>query len=209
MSESPLEWEQIPSPPADSEPSASYLASQLGQGFLYHDRRERSAAIAAFTAVDAVQFAHLDEDEAYRAAEGYVDALWKKDDIEDECRVDGKIDPDQLEGADWSPVEAAFERRARAAGIDPEYASLTTEAWLQHKVGGDYWTPMMHAQMLELRTALQDPSYPDKPRNGQSGFGPEPVRYALGIELHDMRDFERGRAAMTPYFQRILDERDS
>jgi hypothetical protein len=172
---------------------------------LHHDRREREKALEAFASVDALQFAHLDEEEAYRAAEGYVDALWEKDEVEDACRVDGDISPDRLEAADWSAVEAAFERRATVAGIDPQYATLTTEAWLQHKIGGDYWTPMMHAQMLELRTALQDSTYPEKPRNGRSGFGPEPVRYALGIELHDTRQFEQGRAAMVPYFQRILD----
>lgn len=206
MSESRLEWNRVPSPPSDDEPSASYMATKLGEGFLHHDRREREAALEAFATVDALQFAHIDEDDAVRAARGYVEALWEKDAIEDRCRVDGEIDPEQVEVADWSPVKAAFMRRAKAARIDPLYATLSTEAWLQHKSGGDYWTPMMHAQMLELRAALQDPTYPSKPRNGRSGFGAEPVRYALGVELHDTREFEQGRAAMTPYFQRILDE---
>lgn len=197
------------SPSRSIEDKASHMSYQLCKGFIYHDEREREAAIEAFTAVDTIQFAHIDEKDARRAATGYVDALWVKDDIEDSCRVDGEFDPDALSAADWSPMTAAFERRAEAAGIDPRYAELTTEAWVEHKTGGDYWTPMMHAQMLELQAALQDPSYPDKPRSGQGGFGPEPARYALGNELHDTRRWDQAHDTMTPYFQFILDERDS
>jgi len=184
------------------------MSAQLCKGFIYHDQREREKSIEAFAAVDSIQFAHIDDEAARRAAVGYVDALWAKDDIEESCRIDGELDPDALEAADWSAMTAAFERRAEAAGIDPRYAELTTEAWINHKTGGDYWTPMMHAQMLELRTALQDPTYPNKPRHGQGGFGPEPARYALGNELHDTREWEEAHEVMTPYFQRILDEHD-
>jgi hypothetical protein len=183
------------------------MAEQLCKGFVYHDQREREKAIEAFAEVDALQFAHLDDAAVYRAAEGYVDALWAKDEVEDACRVGGEIQPDVLVEADWSPVQAAFERRAAAAGIDEQYAELTTEAWIRHKTDrGDYWTPTMHAQMLELRVALQDENYPHKPRSGQGGFGAEPVRYILGIEYHDAREWELAREAMVPYFQRILEE---
>jgi len=187
------------------ESAVSYMADQLCRGFIYHDRREREASLEAFAAVDTLQFAHLDESAAREAARGYVDALWAKDAVEDACRVDGDIDPDRLAAADWSAVEDGFERRAAAAGIDPEYARLTTVAWREHKCGGDYWTPMMHAQMLELQTALQDDDYPDKPRHGQGGFGPEPARYALGNELHDTREWTQAREVMTPYFRRIVE----
>lgn len=190
-----------------AEPTASYLADKLCKGFIYHDKRERERAIEAFAAVDRIQFPHLDDAAVRRAAEGYVDALWAKDEVEDRCRVDGEIDSQAVVEADWSSVREGFARRAKAAGIDEEYADLTTEAWIQHKTEeGDYWTPTMRAQMLELRVALQDEGYPHKPRSGQGGFGPEPVRYALGIEYHDAREWEQAREAMIPYFQRILDE---
>lgn len=189
------------------EAVATHMADQLCRGFIYHDRRERAAAIDAFAAVDALQFAHLDRSTARDAATGYVDALWEKDAVEDACRdADGVIDPDRLADADWSAVEAGFRNRAAAAGIDPEYAPLSTLAWREHKCGGDYWTPMMHAQMLELRTALRNGDYPDKPRHGQGGFGPKPTRYALGVELHDTRQWEQAREAMTPYFRHIVEE---
>jgi hypothetical protein len=194
--------------PNDSErveAVATYMADQLCRGFIYHDRREREASIDAFAAVDTLQFAHLNESAAREAALGYVDALWAKDAVEDACRVDGDIDPDRLAAADWSAVEAGFERRATAAGIDTEYARLTTVAWREHKCGGDYWTPMMRAQMLELRAALQDDDYPDKPRHGRGGFGPEPTRYVLGVELHDTREWVQAREVMTPYFERIVE----
>jgi hypothetical protein len=182
------------------------MAEQLCRGFIHHDRREREQAVDAFAAVDECQFAHVDAAAARRAAVGYVDALWVKDEIEESCRIDGELDPDELASADWSEMTAAFERRAAAAGINPRYAELTTEAWINHKTGEDYWTPMMHAQMLELRAALQDPTYPDKPRHGRGGFGAEPTRYALGNELHDTRRWDQAHEVMIPYFRRIVDE---
>lgn len=184
-------------------PDATQLAMQLGLGFVYHDKRKREAAIDAFAAVDTFQFQHVSKETAREASAAYVDALWEKDDVEDACRVDGEIDPDALDEADWTPVKRAFERRASLVGIDPTYAELTTVAWRRHKTGGDYWTPMKQAQMYELQAALQDFSYPDKPRDGQSGAGPEATRYVLGVELHDMRRFEEGVEAMAPYFERI------
>ncbi|WP_251344263.1 hypothetical protein [Haloplanus halophilus] len=206
MSDIPPTQAQLPSIPQDVERSASVMADKLCDGFIHHDQREYEASVQAFTAVDMVQFDHLDDAEARLAAMGYVDALWAKDEVEESCRVNGRIDAEQLTEADWSPVREAFERRASIAGIDPRYAELTTEAWINHKTEGDYLTPTMRAQMLELRAALQQPTYPEKPRHGQYGFGPEPVQYALGIELHDMRRWEQAREAMTPYFQYILDE---
>ncbi len=189
------------------ERPAVLMADQLCRGFIHHDRRKREAAIDAFAAVDTLQFDHLSEERAREAATGYVDALWAKDEIERDCTVEDRLDREALEAADWSPVHEAFADRADAAGIDPRYADLTTEAWRRHKTGGEYWTPMMHAQTLELRAALREPDYPDKPRHGRSGFGPEPVRYALGNELHDMRRWREARAVMIPYFERVVGER--
>lgn len=204
-----------PEPKANDRPgqkanhTASYMADRLCKGFIYHDQREREKAIEAFNTVDQLQFAHLDERDTRRAAEGYVDALWAKDEIENSCRVGGEIDPDALVEANWDPVRRAFERRAEAAGINREYAELTTEAWIKHKTeNGDYWTPTMRAQMLELRVALQEEGYPHKSRSGLGGFGPEPARYVLGIEHHDAREWEQARDSMIPYFQRILDAHD-
>jgi hypothetical protein len=180
-----------------------YVAAQMGMGFVYHDKRKRELAVDAFATVDEFQFRHVSDEVAREAAKAYVDALWAKDDIEDSCRVDGEFDRAALEGADWSSLRRACERRASLVGIDREYAELTTAAWRRHKTGGDYWTPFQKAQMYELRTVLQDPDYPHKPRDGQSGFGPEPARYALGVELHDTRRFEEGMETMVPYYERI------
>lgn len=191
-----------------TESIAAYMADQLCRGFIYHDRREREAAVEAFAAVDTLQFAHLDASTACEAAEGYVDALWAKDAVEGAYRDEHVTTvADRLATADWSAVKAGLETRAAAAGIDSEYARLTATAWREHKCGGDYWSPMMHAQMLELRAALQDDDYPHKPRHGQSGFGPEPTRYALGNELHDTRQWGQAREVMTPYFGCIVEER--
>jgi hypothetical protein len=179
------------------------IATQLGLGFVAHDRRQREEAVEAFAAVDRFQFQHVSDGVAREAAAAYVDALWAKDAVEDAHRTEDGLDREALDAADWTPVREAFARRASLVGVNPEYADLSTVAWRHHKTGGDYWTPMQEAQMYELRAALQDPDYPDKPRDGASGFGPEPARYALGVELHDTRRYEEGVEAMTPYFERI------
>jgi hypothetical protein len=175
----------------------------MGMGFVCHDRRERERAIEAFSYVDTFQFQHVSESTAREASVAYVDALWEKDEIEDACRVDGEIDPVAIDEADWTPVREAFARRASLVGIDPAYAELSTIGWRRHKAGGDYWTPLMKAQMHELQAAIGDPDYPHKNRAGQSGFGPEATRYLLGVELHDTRAFEEGAEVMVPYFETI------
>ncbi len=181
---------------------------QMGMGFVCHDERKREKAVEAFAAVDRFQFSHVSDEVARKASAAYVDALWVKDSLEEEHTVDGEIDFEALNAADWSAVRQGFERRARLVGINLEYAELTTTAWRRHKVGmGDYRTPFQKAQMYELRTALQDSDYPHKPRYGQSGYGPEPARYVLGVELHDTRRFGEALEVMTPYFERIANDR--
>ena len=184
-----------------SDPSD--IAMYLGMGFVYHDKQHREMAVDAFAVVDAFQFQHVSQETAREASIAYVDALWKKDRLEEKHTVNGELDRNALDDADWSPVAEAFGRRASLVGIDPKYAELSTVAWRRHKVGGDYWTPMQRAQMYELKAALQDPNYPHKPRSGQSGSGPESARYALGVELHDMRRFKEMLETMVPYFERI------
>jgi hypothetical protein len=172
-------------------------------------RRARPRTVdRAFAETDVLQFAHLDPRDGPGAAVLYVDALWAKDRVEREHMVDGELDRAALAEADWSPVESAFRRRAEIVGMDQRYAIQSTVAWRNHKIGWDYWSPMRRAQMFELRAALQDPDYPEKPRYGQSGHGPEPARYALAVELHDMHTREHCKQAleiMQPYFEKVLD----
>jgi hypothetical protein len=178
-------------------------------GYMYHDKRNRELSVESFAVVDTFQFQHLSENTAVKASEAYVDALWEKDAIERACSTDGELNFSQLGDADWSPVADAFERRASLVEMDPRYAELSTTAWRRHKVGGDYWTPMKQAQVYEIQAALQDPEYPHKPREGQSGHGPEAARYALGVELHDTRRFDAMVDVMVPYFKRIARRHDA
>lgn len=186
---------------------AEFLAERAWDGFVAHDQRDRMAAVKAFATVDSNQFRHVDDATARRAAVAYVNALWKKDEVETAHETDGEFDREALDAADWGPVRENFAERARLLGIDEEYADLSTTAWQRHKTGGDYWTPIKRAQLLELRVAMGDEGYPHKPRYGQSGFGPEPTRYALAVELHDYRSeehLEQGKAVMCPYYEAIL-----
>lgn len=183
------------------------MAEQVCRGFQAHDRKDREAAVEAFGTVDALQFPHVDRETARHAAVAYVDALWAKDEVEVAHMDDGEIDRDALHEADWTPVQEKFRERASIVGMDPRYAELSTKAWRNHKTGRDYWTPIARAQVIELRVAMGDDEYPHKPRYGQSGFGPEAVRYALAVELHDMHTkdhWQQAREVMEPYYEAIL-----
>ena len=189
--------------------TAAYMAEQLCRGFRAHDDRDRDRSIEAFFEVDRRQFAHLDDATARTATTAYVDALWAKDALEADCSAaDGTIDPEAIARADWAPVERCFGERAVAVGMNSSYARDSTAAWRRHKTGEDYWTAFLRAQTAELRAAVQDPAYPHKPKEGLSGYGPEPVRYVLGVELHDMHTEPHWRQAvraLTPYYAFVLD----
>lgn len=187
---------------------ARYMAERITSGFQLHDRRQRDEALEAFHEVDRMQFSHLGEGAALEASEMYVEALWRKDEVEKGYQVDGVISAEAIEKADYGPVLRPLKRRAQVVGMDELYAEKTAEAWHRHKTNGDYWTSFLEAQTAELRAALDDPDYPDKPKEGQSGYGPLPTRYILAVELHDQHTPEAWEEAinvMAPYYEAILE----
>ena len=187
--------------------TARYMAEQLSVGFRAHDKGFREEAVEAFRAVDALQFQYLDEDDVRLATTAFVDSLWAKDEVEFGCLRDGELKREEVAAADYGPVTQKLRQRASIIGADPQYATKKAEAWRKHKSGGDYWTPFGRSQVYELRAALRNPDYPEKPRAGQSGLGPEPFRYVLAFESHDMHTehhWWEGVAVMVPYFETIL-----
>ena len=199
------------SDPLRAEVTGADLAEALAQLFRAHDAGRYEQAVEECVFIDTYQFPHLDPDDIEIAARSFVDGLLAKDRIEFEHLRGGDIDRDGLAKADYRPVRAQLRTRASVIGADHRYASEKATAWQRHKVGGDYWTPFMRSQLYELRAILRDPDYPAKPRAGQSGFGPEPVRYILAFELHDMKSdghWREGVAVMAPYFDKILEAHD-
>lgn len=193
---------------APSEGKARYLAERITSGFQLHDRRQRDESLEAFYEVDRNQFAHLSDEEALEASEAFVEALWVKDEVEKSYHDDGTISPEAIAQADYEPVERPLRRRARIVGMDETYGQKTAAAWHRHKTNGEYWTPFLEAQTIELRAALGTPGYPTKPKEGQSGYGPLATRYILAVELHDMHTpeaWEEAIRVMTPYYRAILD----
>ena len=191
--------------------TARYMAEQLSAGFRAHDKGHRTEAIEAFHAVDTYQFPDLDETDTHLAATAFVDALWAKDEVEFKCLRNGDLQVADLEQADYRPIKQKLRQRASLIGADSRYAATKAEAWRQHKTGGDYWTPFGQSQLYELRAALGDPNYPEKPRAGQSGLGPEAMRYVLAFELHDMhteRYWREGISVMVPYYVKILESHE-
>ena len=76
-----------------------------------------------------------------------------------------------------------------------------------HVVGLQAFMLIVQQGVPQLQVALQDQTYPAKPKEGQSGPGPEALRYALAVELHDMhtaRHWEQAEEAMVPYFERVV-----
>jgi hypothetical protein len=179
--------------------------------FRGHDEGNREKALEACKRVDELQFQHVDDDDIELASKAFIDALWAKDNVELECLTGGEMDAERVQDADYSAVRSHLRTRALLIGADQRYATKKVEAWQEHKIGGDYWTPYQRAQLHEFRVAIQDPKYPRKPRGGRSGPGPEPMRYVLASELHDMntkRRWEQGVEMLVPYFERILQEHD-
>lgn len=202
MSDSPLDHAAT-----SYDETARKLAENLCGGFVAHDERDRDRALAAFIAVDRGQFPQLGEIEIRRAAGAFVDALWEKDAIESPHIVGRELkDPDGLADADWDRVYTPLKRRAEIIGMSPEYAVRTTEAWRQHKLGGDYWTPTLIAQSHEISAAIGEPQ-PAKSGFGRSEYGHLAARYLVGVELHDMHTDDHWNQAvgiMTAYFAGIL-----
>ncbi len=204
--------ESVPERSISTADAPREMARQMCKGFVHHDRRNYDAAVEAFEFVDRLQFPHVESEDIHLAATAFVDALWAKDDVEIDHLRAGRLDRESLRGADWSPVRKEFRKRAALLGIEPEYATLKTDGWRQHKLGGDYWTPFQEAQILELRAALPEAEYPRKPKEGQSGPGPEALRYVLGVELHDMHTphhWKQAEEAMTPYFEYVVSHHEN
>lgn len=191
----------------DTRSTARYLSKQLAAGFQAHDRGSYSDAVGHFYAIDEYQFQNLADDKLHLAARAFVEALRAKDEVEFQCLQHGDIQQEAIMEADYSPVRNKLRQRAAIIGADSNYAVKKAEAWRKHKAGGNYWTPFGWSQVHELRAALQNPDYPPKPRAGKSGLGPEPLRYVLAFELHDMhtkRHWEQGIEVMVPYYESIL-----
>lgn len=135
---------------ADETDKAEHMAEQMCIAFMYHDRREWGMGVQALYQTERLQFPFLSTHEAYEVARLYMKALWEKDVVEAE-HMDGlDVDVEGLRDADWSPVEEPLVRRAELVGADPLYGVKTAAGWCEHKVGGDYWTPMMQAQHAEI-----------------------------------------------------------
>jgi len=194
--------EQTPTTEPPENKQAQVAAKAICKGMQEHDRGKYRDAIKSFTVADQIWFG-VDEQTARKAATAYVDALRLKDEIEKHNELIGL--------GEWDQVERAFRRRANALGIDRGYAVLTTEAWKAHKLEEDYWTPMLLAQQLVVQAATGNEDYPPKDSDAQHGFGPEPTRYLLGVELHHLHEKDRWAEAvenMTTYFERILELRN-
>jgi len=186
---------------------ARNMSKDFGEIFLANDQGLKQQAIAHCQSVDELLFPYLTSEEVGLASSSYVNALWEKDNIELACLQDGELHQKSIMNADYSPVRKQLRARASVIGADQLYAIEKTKAWRNHKGGDDYWTPYQNAQVHELRAALQNPEYPDKPKYGQSGPGPEPIRYVLAAELHDMHSEKYHKQAievLIPYFTRIL-----
>lgn len=181
--------------------NAKRTAEELHRGFLAHDERDRGRACESFSAVDERQFTHLDADDARRAADAYVEALWEKDRAELSSRLTGS---DGLDRARWGRVEKSLKRRAKILGMDEQYATKTTEAWKRHALGGEYRTPMMTAKLHEIHAMIGM----DGPEASlyESDLSHIVSRYLVGVEIHSRYDDSGGTqvaAIMTPYFEAI------
>jgi hypothetical protein len=175
-----------------------------------HDGGDYEGAVKAFAVSDDVMIQsspHSDSDgvDASRTAQAYVDALRAKDEHEDSWR-DADTPP-----AGRSKLYRQFRERGEAFGMDEEdahaYATAITEAWVAHKRGTDYWTPFMDGRRVLVGHLVGDYTYPNKPSDGLSGYGPEPAMYLVAVELHDQHAewrWEHAKRVMQLHYESIL-----
>jgi len=184
-----------------SSSKAETAATAICEGMKLHDEGEYEQAIEEFTTTDAIWF-DVPTAVARGGAIGYVEALRSKDRLDDPS-TDSPLSNRTL----WELVKSSLIARGEILGINRRYGIRTTQAWYQHKTGGDYWTPFLDAQRAVVQAAIDDPQYPRKGSDGTQGYGPEPVVYLLAVELHDLHSTERWKQAqqiMTMYFEQIL-----
>jgi hypothetical protein len=174
---------------------AKHLAYNIVSGFVEHDKGHLEKSVEAFHQVYRSLFPEIGELRTRHAAELYVDACLKQDEIEDHP---GHSKSEIFEDPRWEDLKAILLQQTKILGIPTAYAENTTNYFRYHGVGNSrYLDYCLEADRI-FTTAIIGNDYWAKILG---------AIYIICTECHDKHDstgLEVGIEFATKYFETIL-----
>lgn len=179
---------------------AKHLAYSVVAGYLEHDRGHLDKSVEGFFQVYLHLFARVSPLRARRAAELYVEALVKQDEIENsEGHSAEEIVVDPL----WSDVRKILLEFSRTLGVPDTYADETTNFFRYHGVRDKTWIiHCLESENIFMTEAIGN-SYWSKM------LGSLLILLTDCHDKHDTTGLETGIEFATKYFEIILRAKSS
>ncbi len=179
---------------------AKHLAYSIVSGFVEHDKGHLEKSVQAFHQVYRFLFPEIGELRTRHAAELYVDACVKQDEIEDHP---GHSKSEVFEDPRWEDVMAIFLQQTKILGIPNAYAHNTTNYFRYHGVRNSRYVDYCLEADRIFTTAIIGNDYWAKILG---------ALYMICTECHDKHDLtglEVGLEYATKYFETILKAKDT
>lgn len=179
---------------------AKHLAHSIVSGFVEHDKGRLEKSVQAFHQVYRSLFPEIGELRTRHAAELYVDACVKQDEIEDHP---GHSKSEIFEDPRWEDVKAIFLQQTKILGIPSAYAENTTNYFRYHGVRNSRYIDYCLEADRIFTTAIIGNDYWARILG---------ALYTICTECHDKHDLtglEVGIEYATKYFETILKAKDT
>jgi len=174
---------------------AKHLAFSVVTGYLEHDRRHVDKSVEGFFQVYLHLFTKISPLRARRAAELYVEALVKQDEIENFA---GHSAEQILHDPLWSDVRKILLEFSRTLGLSDSYADETTNFFKYHGVRDSrYVIHCLESENIFMTEAIGN-SYWSKM------LGSLLILLTDCHDKHDMTGLETGIEFATKYYEIIL-----
>jgi len=179
---------------------AKHLAYSVVAGYLEHDRGHLDKSVEGFFQVYLHLFAKVSPLRARRAAELYVEALVKQDEIENSAGHSvEQIVSDPL----WADVKRILLEFSRTLGLSDAYADETTDFFRYHGVRDKTWViHCIESENIFMTEAIGN-SYWSKM------LGSLLILLTDCHDKHDTTGLETGIEFATKYFEIILRAKSS
>lgn len=179
---------------------AKHLAYSVVAGYLEHDRGHLDKSIEGFFQVYLHLFSKISPLRARRAAELYVEALVKQDEIEN---FDGHSAGQIAEDPSWADVRKILLEFSRTLGIPDNYADETTDFFRYHGVRDKTWViHCIESENIFMTEAIGN-SYWSKM------LGSLLIFLTDCHDKHDTTGLQTGIEFATKYFEIILRAKSS
>jgi hypothetical protein len=179
---------------------AKHLAYSVVAGYLEHDRGHLDKSIEGFFQVYLHLFTKISPLRARRAAELYVEALVKQDEIEN---VEGHSPEQIANDPSWGDVRKVLLEFSRTLGIPDSYADETTDFFRYHGVRDKTWViHCIESENIFMTEAIGN-SYWSKM------LGSLLIFLTDCHDKHDTTGLQTGIEFATKYFEIILRAKSS